>query len=97
MKGIYRFAQDCGRSGDLSGVFTADAETVERLMGETVSFGEVLGKHSDVDVDIDPSNLSLVSADPASVAMFERLDLATGHNPFDYFEEEEDEEESEED
>lgn len=85
MKAIYRFSQSVGRMGDLAGVFIADSDDVEKIMGETVHFGEVLGKHSDIDVDIDDENLTIVSSDPDAVLMFENLNLETGHNPFDYW------------
>lgn len=87
MKGIYRFQYHCGRMGDLSGIFTAESEDVEKINGQTVIFGEVLGKHSEIDADIDTEgNLKLISDAPADVEMFERLALATGYDPFAFWE-----------
>lgn len=88
MKGIYRFEQSCGRMGDLSGIFIADVGETDKINGQTVCFGEVLGKHSEIEVTIVVGeNMKLVSFDPSEVEMFERLELATGINPHEYWEE----------
>jgi hypothetical protein len=92
-KGIYRFAVRYGRMGDLAAIFTAESEDVEKLIGKEVHFGEVLGKHSDVSLEMDDRYLRLITDNPDDVAMFERLELECGHNPFDYYEEQEDDEE----
>lgn len=85
VKAIYRFKQSVGQMGDLAGVFIAGSDDVEKIMGETVYFGEVLGKHSDIEIEIDSENLTIISDDPDAVLMFENLKLETGHNPFDYW------------
>jgi len=81
MKAIYKLNADFGRQGILSGVFVADTEEVEKLLGTEIYFGEVLGKHSVV----------LVTKDKEVVALFEEYDLESGINPFHYLEEEEEE------
>ena len=85
MKTIYKFYVDCGCSGSLSGVFTAESYDMEMLIssGYEVCFGEVLGKHSDISGCIEETEITTVSSDPKDVEVFERLDLHTGHNPFD--------------
>lgn len=50
-----------GRGGELSGLFVALPEHVEKMNGRTVHFGEVLGKHSDVEVTFDPGDIEAVS------------------------------------
>jgi hypothetical protein len=87
MKAIYRFQLNCGRMGDLSGIFVADKERIESAMGERVYYGEVLGKHSEIVEELDSSHLTLISDKPEDVEVFERLKLATGHNPLDYLDE----------
>lgn len=81
MKGIYRFYWDCGRSGELNGVFVADSVDVEKAIGREIYFGEVLGKHSEISGKIEANEIALVSDDPGDVQTFERLGLETGHNP----------------
>lgn len=90
MKGIYSFYCDCGRSGSLEGVFVADSEDVAKIVGKDIYFGEVLGKHSDIQVRIDEGDIVLKSDDLKFVEMFEGVELSTGYSPFDYYEFEED-------
>lgn len=87
-KGIYRFAYNCGRMGKLSGLFIATAAAIERAKGRTVCLGEVLGKHSEIDVDID-TTVTLVTQDADAVAMFEHHNLTTGYDPLEYLDEQE--------
>lgn len=91
MKAIYKFHFNCGRMGDLHGLFIAEMVKVSDLVasGREVHFGEVLGKHSDISGPIEGTDLTLLSADPADIAVFERLNASVGFNPFDYIEEEE--------
>lgn len=86
MKGVFNFKLDCGRMGALSGVFVAEIEEVEGLYGKNIEFGEVLGKHSDIRVEIDESMIRLASDDPNDVATVERLNLESGINPLNYYE-----------
>ena len=90
MKTIYKFYACCGRMGYLDGLFVADSAEVESLIGTTVHFGEVLGKHSEISVVMEPKHFIAKSIEPAEVEMFERLDLKCGYNPFDYIEYNED-------
>lgn len=50
MKALFKMDFDCGRMGNLEGVFIADTEDVEYLVNNKISvyFGEVLGKHSEI-------------------------------------------------
>lgn len=87
MKSIYRFTLDYGRHGFLSGVFSADDSDVEKIIGERIYFGEVLGKHSEVVATMEPKMFTLLTSDPDFVAKFDEYRLDNGYNPFDYREE----------
>lgn len=80
-RGIYKFHVDCGRANYLQGNFTAEAEDIAFAVSATVYFEEPFRKHSGAEVTFAPEHFELVSADPADVATFDRLDLATGHCP----------------
>lgn len=90
MKAFYKFDEGPGRDGSLSGVFFEDTDFVDSVLArhstDRVAYmGEVLGKHSDVDLLIDPSNITLITSDSEEVALFEdRLGGGVGYNPFDY-------------
>lgn len=95
---LYRFDADFGRSGSLEGLFVEDDERVKKAIGKHVYFGEVLGKHSEVYMDLEEDHFTELTDDQPFIHKFEKLNLSTGYNPFDYMEEdEEDEEEEQED
>ena len=84
MKALYEFYVNCGRDGELTGLFIADTETVKGCIGRTVSFGEVLGKHSEVEFDLAEYMLKLITANAEDIAHMERIFKGTvqvGYNP----------------
>jgi len=90
MKAIYRFYWECGRMGDVEGLFIAEKEAVEKLIGKEISFGEILGKHSDVFGTLDSGDLEIKSDDQEFIAKFESImgcGTISGYNPLDYYEE----------
>lgn len=92
MKGIYRLNIDCGRMGDVEGVFVADSKDVADIIGKYVYFGEILGKHSEIEGNIEESEITLLTDNGVAVAVVEKYNLSTGYNPFDYLGENEEEE-----
>lgn len=54
--GLFVFRRGFGRMGNLSGLFTADRELVKSCFGKSAYFGEVLGKHSDIDIILHPND-----------------------------------------
>lgn len=83
MNGVYRFKFDAGRNGTLHGLFVADDAEVKALMGRDLYFGEVLGKHSEVQGPLEESDIELVTQDETFVKMFVELGCATGFSPWD--------------
>lgn len=83
-KAIFKMELDFRRGGSLEGIFVRDKEDVEILLSKKilVRFGEVLGKHSDVCVSLTPSEITMVSDDPAAVKLFLDNKLYSGSNPF---------------
>lgn len=86
MKSLYKYYYECGRQGELVGVFVATEEEIERLKGVTVDFGEVLGKHSDVSDEDVLSHISIVTSDQDFLNHAEELQISldSGINPLDY-------------
>jgi len=90
MKKIYKFDWDCGRMGDLSGLFIADSAEIEKLIGKEIYFGEVLGKHSEVSGTLDKDDLTVQTDDQEFIKKFEKLigtGTISGFNPLDYYDE----------
>lgn len=88
---LYRFHLDCGRMGSLGGLFTATEADIKVLIGETVYFGEVLGKHSDISAVMEEEHFKMVSKDPDLVRLFNKYRLATGTNPLEIYADQDDE------
>ena len=87
MKTIYKFYWNCGRQGNLQGVFVSTPEKVSELIGKRIYFGEVLGKHSQIYGELEEKDLEKVTDDPAFIELFEKYNLRSGYNPFYYYEE----------
>lgn len=86
MEAVFKMYLDYGRMGDLEGVFIADKQAVEDLINsdQTIWFGEVLGKHSEVDCQASELDIQMISDDPAVVKIFRDNNIEIGYNPFDY-------------
>lgn len=87
MKAIYKFYWDCGRNGDVTGVFVSEKEQIEAAIGKKVYFGEILGKHSEVYGTLDRDDIKEITNNQEFVKMFEEYELSTGYNPLRYIEE----------
>lgn len=64
--------------GQCEGVFAATEEELEAAYGKNIYFGEIEGKHSEVEGPLERSDIDLVSDDPALV---ENKKLRWGYNP----------------
>lgn len=87
MKTLYSFNLDCGRMGDLDGLFIADSADVERAIQQNAYayFGEVLGKHSEVYCNLNQDMFEVKSTDQDFIQKLEDL-LGTsisGFNPME--------------
>ena len=93
MRALYRFYWDCGRNGDLEGIFWSTPEDVSNLVGKRLYFGEVLGKHSEIYGDFQIEDVEILTDDQDFIDKAIEYGLVpTGFNPFGYISEEEDEE-----
>lgn len=82
---LWSFYWDCGRQGEVEGLFKATKEEVENAIGKEVYFGEILGKHSEVYGTLEESEIELVSDNPIEVMNA----TESGYNPLEYLEDEE--------
>ena len=83
---LWKFFWDCGRSGKVEGVFKATKEEVENAIGKHIYFGEILGKHSEVEGTLDDCDCELISDEP----IFVMNSVESGYNPLSYIYEDED-------
>lgn len=90
---LVRFHWDCGRMGDVSGLFITTDEALNKGYDKRVYFGEILGKHSEVYGTLERKDIEYVSEDQEFIEKLEAL-LGTdisGYNPLDYINDEEEE------
>lgn len=87
MNKLWKFEVDFRRMGELEGLFIATAEEIEALEGKNVYFGEVLGKHSDIDVDFTRNMVTCLEVgEEAIAALSEHVGMTiSGYNPLEYF------------
>jgi hypothetical protein len=92
---LYRFNWDCGRMGEVEGVFVADEKEVQKAIGKGVYFGEILGKHSEIWGTLGEEDLTVISDDWDFVQKILSdfgTTLISGYNPLYYLDEEYDDE-----
>lgn len=80
---LWSFYWDCGRQGEVEGLFKATKEEVKNAIGKDVYFGEILGKHSEVYGTIEEGEIELVSDNPIEVMNA----TESGYNPLEYLSE----------
>jgi len=83
---LWRFYWDCGRDGELEGLFVATEDEIKNTIGKDVDFGEVLGKHSKVDGDIEEDEITKIDLDSETVEKVSKIlgDTWSGFNPMNY-------------
>lgn len=93
MNNLYSFYVDCGRMGSLDGLFIATQEQVDSAIGKQMYFGEVLGKHSEVQGTLEAHEVTLVSSDQDKVDWLLNLlgTRVSGFNPLEYIQDQEEE------
>jgi len=88
MKKLYKLNWVCGNMGCLEGLFIADESDLDKLIGEEIYFGEVLGKHSNICGFLEESDVTEKSDDQDLIAKLEEIfpeKTLSGYNPFDYY------------
>ena len=83
---VFKLYIDCGRNGELEGVFVAPQEYVDILVDEEIEvyWGEVLGKHSEVYGSIEDDEIEFITNEEVAVSVIDNYGLASGFNPFEY-------------
>ena len=94
MKKLYSFFWDCGRMGDVEGLFIAEESEVDAAIGSQVYFGEILGKHSDISGTLSSVDLKFISDEQDKIDWLLGIigPNVSGYNPLDYVQQEEDDE-----
>lgn len=91
-KAVYKVDVDCGRMGEIEGVFVGFKKDAELLYAEKaeIDLGEHLGKHSEVSFEFNEENVKLITDEDHVVDLILEHGLTSGVNPFDHLEDYED-------
>lgn len=94
MRKLYSFFWDCGRMGDVEGLFIAEESKVDAAIGSQVYFGEILGKHSEISGTLSSVDLKVISDEQDKIDWLMGIvgPNVSGYNPLDYVQQEEDDE-----
>jgi hypothetical protein len=85
MNKLWKFYWDCGRNGHVEGVFIATQEQIDKFVGQRVYFGEILGKHSEVQGVLEAKDLTAITDDKTVISIVkEHLNGGIGYNPLEY-------------
>lgn len=80
---LYKFYWDCGRQGEIEGVFECDDSSL--IVGKDVDFGEVLGKHSHISGTIEEDDIEFLTDDEDFITKAKEYGLVPcGYDPLDY-------------
>lgn len=89
---VWEFYWDCGRMGDIEGIFIATQSEVDKAIGKYVDFGECLGKHSQICGTLKRKDLVMKTNDQDFIRKFEDIlgkGYYSGHNPLALIKEQE--------
>lgn len=94
MRKLYSFFWDCGRMGDVEGLFIAEESEVDAAIGSQVYFGEILGKHSEISGTLSSVDLKVISDEQDKIDWLLSIigPDVSGYNPLYYVQQEEDDE-----
>lgn len=83
---LWKFNWDCGRQGSVSGLFVATEDDVKESIGADIRFGEILGKHSEVEGTLEEGEITKVDLDSETVEKVAKIlgEAWSGYNPLDY-------------
>ena len=90
MKKLYKFEWDYGRQGNIDGLFISEEQEVRSIVGKYIDFGEALGKHSQVDGEIEEDDIIEIKVSQSVIdemrCIFKDGNII-GYNPLEYIEE----------
>lgn len=95
MNVIAKFYWDCGRMGEVDGIFVTTKEAINAAIGKEIYFGEILGKHSEVYGTLNEDEIEILSEDQDFIAKFVEIlgdGTISGYNPLEYLSDSEDDE-----
>lgn len=75
---LYKFEFDFGRGYKGQGLFWSTENKIKRLIGKTINFGEICGKHSEVEVTVTEKMIADITEE------IQNPDFSIGLQPLEY-------------
>ena len=79
---LYKFYWNCGRAGDVEGLFISTQAKID------AAIGEILGKHSEIYGTLDAGDITIKSDDAKVIAVLREVfggkDTLMGYNPLEH-------------
>lgn len=82
---LWKFLWDT-RQGVVESIFVATRRELETIIDREICFGEILGKHSEIEGILEAVDFKLLSDDLDFAQKFQTLVGSTGYCPLDYLE-----------
>lgn len=86
MKKLYNFNFEHYRAGWLEGLFFAEEEDLNKVVGKDIYFGEIFGKHSEVVQNFEREDFKIIALSQETLSELNSYfgDTISGYNPIDY-------------
>jgi hypothetical protein len=83
---LWKYNLDCGALGLIEGLFVATEKEIEKSLGKTIYFGQILGEESDIFIEFFEAHLERVNVSQTTIAEMTQIlgDTWCGYNPMDY-------------
>lgn len=88
MKRLYQYDVDIYYAS-LKGMFVADEQEVTNAIGRRIYWGEIAGKHSEIVIDVEVGDFSVINVPEDFVLEFETKIGSFGYNPIERLRDEE--------
>ena len=92
-EGLYHFCWDT-YYGCVEGLLVATEDQIKNADGKSVYFGEILGKHSEVEKELNLYDFNLLTTDKHIVDFFKDSGIEVGINPLEIIADQEDSDEN---
>lgn len=94
MKVLALYRLDCGRMGEIVSLFVTTEAELKEAYGKQLYFGEVLGKHSEIEAEFSPKDIKMITDDQAFITAYQDIMGANeciGYSPLANIHDEDDE------
>lgn len=93
MKKLYSFSFEYYRVGLFEGLFFAEEEDLNNVIGKDIYFGEIFGRHSELVQNFEREDFKVVALSQETLSELNSYfgDTISGYNPIDYIEDEDEE------